>query len=269
MNDLSPIARQLRAEYARIRHAGAVYSWSRRAVVVALFGLVLGLAYVPPTQKAEDATEQKTVIAGKAVSVADPILQLCAGGDDTARRLSDAGLCGKAAEVRTEAAHATSTAAPTVDQTQVYTAARAAVVAYCAARNQCRGADGQTPNMEAIVTQVVARIPTPRNGVNGKDAPAVTDEQVFDQVAAYCGQSTSPCRGTAGKNGESPPCLAETTQCRGVDGQPPAGWTTRYPDGSVETCTRPPDFDPKAPTYTCTVAPAASGTPSESSRSTP
>lgn len=274
MSDLSPVGRQLRAEYRKKRRAVDMNHWSRRAVAVALVGVAFGLAYLPPTQQAEDATQQKTAIAGKAVSVADPILQLCAGGDDTAKRLADAGLCGKAADVKTEAA-AQAQPAPQVDPTQVYTAAKAAVVDYCAGHNQCRGADGTSPNIDSIVNQVVARIPVPQNGANGKDAPAVTSAQIFEQVSVYCAQSTNPCQGNAGKDGKDgkdgspPPCMSEATQCRGADGQPPAGWTTTYPDGSVETCTRSGSFDPRTPTYTCTVAPAPSSSASEtSSRST-
>jgi hypothetical protein len=41
----------------------------------------------------------------------------------------------------------------------------------------------------------------------------------------------------------------------GTDGQPPAGWTATYSDGSTETCARAADFDPAAPQYTCTISP--------------
>ena len=70
--------------------------------------------------------------------------------------------------------------------------------------------------------------------------------------------------GADGQSGQSPPCLAEPGQCRGTDGrngadgangedgQPPAGWTTSYPDGTSETCARADPFDPGSPRYECT-----------------
>lgn len=143
----------------------------------------------------------------------------------------------------------------TVDPAVVREAARTAVLDYCASRNQCRGPDGAAPNIDLVVDAVVAKIPTPEDGRDGRDAPT---PDWAAQVAAYCGQSTEPCRGPAGENGESPPCMSEPAQCQGNDGrdgangQPPAGWTTNYADGSTETCTRASPFDPASPRYECT-----------------
>lgn len=148
-------------------------------------------------------------------------------------------------------ASVTSTAS--VDPAEVRQAARTAVAEYCAApTHPCRGSDGSTPPFDLIVDAVVGRIPAPKNGTDGANATAA---QVADAVAAYCGQPGEPCRGTAGVNGhdgQTPTCVSEPSQCRGDDGQPPAGWTTTYPDGSTGSCTRAEDFDPAAPRYACT-----------------
>jgi hypothetical protein len=145
-------------------------------------------------------------------------------------------------------ASATSTAS--VDPAEVRQAARTAVAEYCAApTHPCRGSDGSTPSFDAIVTAVVARIPTPQNG---RDAPLPNYAAL---VASYCAQDGEPCRGPQGAKGEKgdpPPCMADASHCRGDDGQPPAGWTTSYPDGSTGSCTRAADFDPAAPRYACT-----------------
>ncbi|WP_211246647.1 hypothetical protein [Amycolatopsis taiwanensis] len=62
--------------------------------------------------------------------------------------------------------------------------------------------------------------------------------------------------GPAGPQGpQGPPGPPGPAGASGAPGQPPSGWTATYPDGSTETCTRSSNFDPSAPTYTCTVAP--------------
>lgn len=112
-------------------------------------------------------------------------------------------------------------AATSVDPAVLRQAARDAVEDYCAPRNGCRGTDGESPNFDAIVTAVVARVPVPANGRDGENATTV---QVAAAVTAYCNGPTEPCRGPAGgkgadgQDGQSPPCLAEPAQCQGADG---------------------------------------------------
>lgn len=73
------------------------------------------------------------------------------------------------------------------------------------------------------------------NGTNGTDgAPG----------------ATGPAGPTGPQGPQGPPGPAGA---EGKPGQPPSGWTTTYPDGSTETCTRAANFDPAAPQYTCTV----------------
>lgn len=197
-------------------------------------------------------TTSQTAAAGK--SLAQQVSETCARGGQAALELGQA--CAKAAEVK-DAPPVSQPAA--VDPADLRQAARTAVAEYCAAPSRpCRGADGQTPNFELIVDAVVGRIPVPKNGTDGANATA---DQIAAAVAGYCGQPSEPCRGTPGtpgtdgqngKDGQTPTCVSEPSECRGADGQPPAGWTTSYPDGSTGTCTRADPFDPAAPRYTCT-----------------
>lgn len=223
--------------------------------VVALAASTWAIMY--PTNVRQDAA----AVQSQAKSLADQVAEACAKGGPVAAQLGRA--CAKAAEVKDQPPVAAP--APQVDPEQLRQAARTAVAEYCAAPNHpCRGADGSTPPFDAIVDAVLAKIPTPKNGTDGQNATAT---QVADAVAAYCGQADEPCRGKAGtngtngKDGQTPPCMAEATQCRGADGQPPAGWTTSYSDGTTETCSRATPFDPAAPHYTCTrSAPPSSST---------
>lgn len=90
--------------------------------------------------------------------------------------------------------------AANVDPAALRQAARSAVEDYCATRDQCRGANGQAPDFDALTNAVLARIPTPKDGAPGKDAPT---PDVVGAVAAYCGQDTDPCRGQAGTKGDT------------------------------------------------------------------
>lgn len=68
------------------------------------------------------------------------------------------------------------------------------IAAYCV-DDKCRGPVGPTG-------------PAGRAGDNGKDAPAVTDEQLLQAatkaLTAYCGQESKPCQGPAGKDAPPP-----------------------------------------------------------------
>jgi len=216
-----------------------------------------GYAVYEPYTVRQDAAAVQT----QAKSLADQVAEACAKGGPVAQQLGQA--CAKAAEVKDQPPVAQPAAQP--DPVQLRQAAKTAVAEYCAAPNHpCRGADGATPNFDLIVDAVVARIPTPKNGTDGQNGANATAAQVASAVAAYCGQANEPCRGATGEKGEKgdpPPCMAEASQCRGADGQPPAGWTTSYSDGSTETCSRADPFDPAAPHYTCTRSAPSSKTP--------
>jgi hypothetical protein len=91
-----------------------------------------------------------------------------------------------------------------------------------------------------------------KDGVNGQDGET--------GPAGPTGEA-GPA-GPAGPQGPAgPPGPAGAA---GEPGQPPSGWTTTYPDGSTETCSRAPNFDPASPQYECTVQPPEGGTKSSS-----
>lgn len=196
----------------------------------------------------------RTAAAGK--SLAEQVADTCARGGPTAAELGQA--CAKAEEVKDQPV-AEQTPAP--DPALLRQAARTAVADYCAAHNGCRGADGTSPNFDAIVTNVVARIPVPRDGRDGTDAQPPDWGAV---VAAYCGQTSDPCRGPAGVRGDTGAAGAQ-----GVQGEPgptcPPGYELRdavitAPDGSTyqgKACvdpnsSKPPNDDPDPPLPTPT-----------------
>lgn len=191
----------------------------RRTNVLALVFSVLALAaavWVVWIQTA--TTTDKEAVQQQAESLADQVAEACAKGGPAATELG--GACQKAAEVQSSADPATP--APVADPAQIREAARSAVLDFCGQPSQpCRGKEGASPDVDAIVAQVVAKIPLPKDGTNGQDAPAVTGDEVFAAVTQYCAQSDEPCRGSPGSpgaNGETPPCMAEATQCQGDTG---------------------------------------------------
>ncbi|MEV6879728.1 hypothetical protein [Amycolatopsis sp. NPDC051128] len=215
---------------------------SRIAIIAFILSAVALAASVWATVGPIVVKQDAAAVQSQAKSLADQVSEACAKGGPVAQQLGPA--CAKAAEVNDQPPVAQATPQP--DPAALRQAARAEVAAYCAIRNGCRGTDGQSPNFDLIVDAVVAKIPAPRDG---RDAPTPNYAAL---VAAYCGQADEPCRGAKGEKGDPPECVAEPGQCRGADGQPPAGWTTSYADGSTGTCSRAPDFDPAAPRYTCT-----------------
>ncbi|MDQ0377955.1 hypothetical protein [Amycolatopsis thermophila] len=174
----------------------------RRTTILALIISVLALAAAGWVVWAQVATTtDKAAVEEQAQSLADRVAEACAKGGQAAAELGRA--CQQAAEVKP--GPDTAAPAPTVDPATVRQAARAAVLDYCGQPSApCRGPDGSTPNVDAIVAQVLTRIPVPKDGTDGKDgddAPPLSDDQVFAQVAAFCSQPSEPCRGPAGANG--------------------------------------------------------------------
>lgn len=99
---------------------------------------------------------------------------------------------------------ATPTSTASVDPAEVRQAARTAVAEYCAApTHPCRGSDGSTPPLDAIVDAVIGRIPAPKNGTDGQDGRDAPVPDYAALVAAYCGQTDEPCRGPAGQKGDT------------------------------------------------------------------
>lgn len=154
----------------------------------------------------------------QAVSLADQVADACKRGGPGAAELGAA--CQKAAEVK-DSPVPTPPPTPTLDPAAVRQAARAAVLDYCGQETEpCRGADGATPDIDLLVDLVLARVPVPQDG---RDAPPVTDRQLYAQFVAYCSLPSEPCRGPAGADGETPPCMSQPAQCQGANGQPGRG----------------------------------------------
>lgn len=193
---------------------------NRTAVVaVVISGAALAAstwATVSPLTVRQDAA----AVQSQAKSLGELVTDVCAKGGAAAAELGPNGACVKAAEVQGQPNVAAPVAAA-LDPAELRAAARTAVIDYCAARNGCRGADGRTPDVDAIVTAVVARIPTPQNGTNGTNGQAgqnASAEQVAAAVATYCGQADEPCRGPAGPAG--PAGAAGATGATGPQGAP-------------------------------------------------
>ncbi|MFD5244989.1 hypothetical protein ACFWIW_10620 [Amycolatopsis sp. NPDC058340] len=165
-------------------HAGRDHVARVAAVVLATSLLVLGVYFGPRIVSQGDRIgELETTARDSAVAatkLADQVKAL--GGTPV---------------VQPPPVPVTASAAP--DPAMLRQAARVAVADYCAAPSHpCRGVDGASPNFDAIVTTVLARMPTPEDGRDGKDSAS---PDWAAQVAAYCGQVTEPCRGPAGQKG--------------------------------------------------------------------
>jgi hypothetical protein len=59
----------------------------------------------------------------------------------------------------------------------------------------------------------------------------------------------SGAAGSPGRDGEDGKAGRDGKD--GHPGEPPAGWIVTNADGTTQTCTRVPNFDPSAPRYTC------------------
>ncbi|MDQ0376479.1 hypothetical protein [Amycolatopsis thermophila] len=99
------------------------------------------------------------------------------------------------------------------DLDTVRAVAKSAVLDYCGQASQpCRGANGESPNIDALVDLVVAKVPVPKDGRDGEDAPPITDDQMYATFVAYCTQPSEPCRGAAGAPGRDGPACPEGYQ---------------------------------------------------------
>ncbi|MBB4689835.1 hypothetical protein [Amycolatopsis jiangsuensis] len=159
--------------------------------VVALGGAAW--ATLAPLAVRQDAAE----VQSQARTLAEQVADACARGGETAVELGSA--CAKADEVKDQP-NVAEPAATTTDPAALRSAARTAVESYCAARNGCRGANGETPDFDALTSAVLARIPAPADGTDGKRGPGPSDAQVSSAVADYC-DAHDQCRGPAGAQG--------------------------------------------------------------------
>lgn len=230
---------------------------SRVTVITAVLAAIAVAAAIWATVGPFIVRKDATQLQQQTTSLAQRVSEACAKGGAAAAELGPDGTCAKAAELQDQPPVA-QPAEVAVDPGALRQAARSAVAEYCAAPNQpCRGSDGSSPPFDAIVDAVVAKIPAPKDGRDGRDAPA---PDWAAQVAAYCGQASEPCRGPAGTNG------ADGKDGRdGVDGQPgptcPEGYELR---DAVITARDGTTYSGKA----C-VDPASSAPPSSSKNPPP
>jgi hypothetical protein len=88
--------------------------------------------------------------------------------------------------------------------------------------------DGKDVTPEQVAATVIAVCGVEKcrgvPGVDGKDAPPVSDAQILAQVNTFCSGPGEPCRSTvAGPPGQSPACLSEPSQCVGPEGKQGVG----------------------------------------------
>ncbi|MFF4600166.1 hypothetical protein [Amycolatopsis sp. NPDC001319] len=170
-----------------------------RTSVIAIIALLVALggaawATLAPLAVRQDAA----AVQSQAKSLADQVAEACAKGGPAAAELGPA--CAKANEVKEQpnvAANVDTAAQP--DPAALRRSARTAVDEYCATRNQCRGANGVAPDFDALTNAVLARIPLPKDGAPGKDAPT---PDIAGAVAAYCA-AHNECAGPPGTNGSA------------------------------------------------------------------
>lgn len=133
---------------------------------------------------------------------------------------------------------------PTVKQLQPI--AVAAVAAYCTADRCVRqGKDGKPGEPGATVT-----------GPPGKDAPTITDEQLYAQaqkaLLAYCSLESKPCQGAigptgpigpGGPQGPAGPAAVSISDTDCVGNGADSYWRISYSDGTTGTATGPCRID--------------------------
>lgn len=143
----------------------------------------------------------------------------------------------------------------------------AAATAQIAAKIASESIVVPTPaQIRSEIAAQLAKLPPPPLG----PAPAQLDVAVQAYVTANLEKLRGP-QGERGDPGESPPCLAEPSQCQGAPGEPglrgepPVSWTVAEADGSTTMCDRVDDFNAAAPQYRCAHSapppPEASPTP--------
>src|SRR3954463_2840821 len=172
------------------------------------------------TGRADGAEAKSAAVASPAAPAVATVDELCKKDDELARDLAARGACAQAAkakEVITSEPVPTAPAGLTVAQVQSMIAERlsalprpltveqvSATAAAIYATN--RPADGKDATPEMVAAQVAAYCANSACvGKDGKDAPPVTDAQVYDQVVAYCNARDDKCVGERGPEGKQGP----------------------------------------------------------------
>lgn len=264
-------------------------SWYRMLAVGGALVALLALVYFLPARQTQTVTDQKQSLVDAASVSADANLRLCLAGDETARKLAQAGLCELAQELKKAIAQAEPVAQPgptgasgvagspgssgTVGQNGRGVATTAIVnghfqVTYTDGvvedKGVIQGKDG-APGKGITASAVVADhlVLTYSDG-STEDVGTVMGK---DGAPGPTGPAGTPGRGVAGTQQSGGDLIVSytdgTTQDvgplpKGSDGQPPSGWTVTQSDGSSYTCSRADGFDPAHPQYTCTAPPTSS-----------
>lgn len=245
-----------------------------RTVVIGL--LVLVVAYLLVSQvrtqvDANDAQGRASNAQAKADAVADPVDALCARGDEVARALAARGACTAAKDVKDAPREPAPVPGAKGDTGVGIARAEAGDCAVTVVLD-----DGRRFTVRDLCGEP-GKPGEPGRGIASTvlDGCYVTvnysDNSPPTRLGPLCGPPGEPgatgAKGDKGDPGESPPCLAEPTQCRGPAGAkgdkgdkgdpaPPAEeyrWTNQ--DGKPQSCHRDKGSPDGAPTYTCTAPP--------------
>lgn len=224
-----PLLRLYDAEQRKIRH--------RLIAAFVVLGLVIGAlvgGFYLARSTAATATDERNVAASSADQLAGKVLSDCAQTSTSPTDGPDASTCAQAREVQADPVvqqgargergpiGATGASGLPGPEGRGITAVRV----NAAGRLIVTFTDGATQDVGAVIGPVGVAGVDGKDGTNGADGADGVD-------------------GVNGRDGTN-----------GVDGQPPSGWQSTEPDGSVTTCTRVADFDPTSPQYQCTNAPA-------------
>lgn len=287
---LTPEANWLLRQERQREASVARGSWYRMLAVGGLLVTVFALIYFLPARQTQAVIDQKQSLVDAASTSADANLRLCLAGDETARKLAQAGLCELAQELKKAIAAAEPVALP--GPTGVSGVAGApggagqsgrgvATTAIVNGHFQVTYTDGVVEDKGVIQG---------KDGAPGKSITAsaiVADHLMLtytdgssedvgmvmgrDGMPGPSGPPGTPGRGVAGtamSNGDLILTYTDGTTedvgplPKGSDGQPPSGWTVTQPDGSTYTCSRASGFDSSAPQYTCTAPPSSSASSS-------
>lgn len=178
------------------------------AVALLAFTTAINLQYQEQKEQVASTSVQRDATASQATELADKVSADC----DTKVAKPDLSTCVKARQVQQAVPQIVQQPVPSTPIPVVVGPSdiqiQAQLTLYCSVRGDCKGADGAAPDVNAIIAAVKAQIPTPSNGADGKsgtdgkDAPAITADQLAAVVSTYCGQDSNPCIGKTGAKGD-------------------------------------------------------------------
>lgn len=292
---LTPVANQLINKHKAKRRLEWRGSWY---TAVAVTGAILAAAltiYLIPARQAANAEEEKATVGTQLVNVseqaqisADTQLLLCLGGDETAKKLEEAGSCEAARRLKALIAQSTPPPATGAQGQpgQIGPAGRGILAtAIINGRFQITYSDGTVEDKGQILG---APGPAGRgitgSTINNGRLVLVYSDGTSEDVGPVLGKDGKDGKdGANGKDGKDGPAgrgIVSVSASGGrltvsysdgssadvgplPKGEPPVGWTVYNADGSVDyRCQRVTDFNPDAPQYDCPrPAPPSSSAP--------